>query len=383
MISISQRVFRMLAVLVCLALLAGSAGGVQAARSPEAQVTSPTAPDSTSGTLVIPKIPVTPKIDGDCSDFAGVALQQTITYGGGAQGTIFLMHDGTNLYVCLLGMTGSFFDRFGSLYLDPQGDGSNYIYAQKDDYSLRATIPGTTLSSYKGTGVANGYVLNSTLDGLWDGASQTSGQGDMVEWSVSIGRFKLSDCGSLFGLAVYHHWLSGVGDDAGWPSNQWFDQPRTWQLASLQNAPCSGPGDLGKIAYVYYGRTVDAASFYNLLSAASYTVTLVPLSAVLTTDFSQFDLILIADDSGYLNQWGTTGLTASQVSQITAPNKPIIGIGEGGYAFYGQLSLYIGWPRGWHGPQDRVFKALGTRLRLTSTACLAIQSAPTLRRSTP
>src|SRR5207248_6299105 len=34
-------------------------------------------------------------------------------------------------------------------------------------------------------------------------------------------------------IAVYHHWLNSVGDDGGWPSNQFFDQPQTWQAALL------------------------------------------------------------------------------------------------------------------------------------------------------
>jgi hypothetical protein len=28
---------------------------------------------------------------------------------------------------------------------------------------------------------------------------------------------------------------------------------------------------------------------------------------------------------------------------------PVIGIGEGGYAFFGKRNLYVGWPHGWHG----------------------------------
>ena len=41
------------------------------------------------------------------------------------------------------------------------------------------------------------------------------------------------------------------------------------------------PGQSGKIAYVYRGNTLDATSFQSLLVAKGYTVTLVPLSAVL------------------------------------------------------------------------------------------------------
>ena len=68
-------------------------------------------------------------------------------------------------------------------------------------------------------------------------------------------------------------------------------------------------------------------------------------------------LIIIADDTGSLNDWGTPTLTDAQVAQIKLGARPILGLGEGGYAFFGRLSLFIGWPRGWHGPQNIMAKA--------------------------
>ena len=47
------------------------------------------------------------------------------------------------------------------------------------------------------------------------------------------------------------------------------------------------------------------------------------------------------------------------MDRIRAAGIPIIGLGEGGYAFFGKLPLFIGWPNGWHGPQDRVNRAAG------------------------
>jgi hypothetical protein len=130
-------------------------------------------------------------------------------------------------------------------------------------------------------------------------------------------------------------------------------------LAGLQQPaalPAGQPGVTrgGHIAYVYRGNAVDATGFKDLLATNGYSVTLVPLGAVLGTDFAQFDLILIADDTGSLNSWGSA---PGQVAAIVKPNKPILGLGEGGYAFFGQLSLLIGWPHGWHGPMDRLNRA--------------------------
>ena len=310
---------------------------------------SPISPTSPSSFISIPNAKTVPQVDGICNEYSE-AIPETFADGGGGNGTVYLMYNGGYLYVCMQGRPGTFDQRFGSLYLDPQGDGASYMFAQQDDYSLRVGVPGTAMNSLHGTGLANGYVNDSLVGAFWNGASTADGKLDSVEYRVELGRFHIDQPCQLFGLAVYHHWFSAVGDDYGWPSSKYFDQPGTWQLAQIQDAACSRPS--GNIAYVFRGNSVDATSYYNLLTAHGYTVTLVPLSSVTTTDFSVFDLVLIANDSGDLNQWGSGGMTAAQVAKITAPNIPIIGLGEGGYAFFGQLASFIGWPNGWHGPQE-------------------------------
>ncbi len=316
------------------------------------------------GRLVIPFSQTAPKVDGNCGEYTD-AVAKPFDDGGGKTGTVFLKHNSNLLFVCMRANPGTFEGRFGSLYLDPQADGSSYDFAQKDDYALRVNIPGTTKSSFNGTGVANGYVANAAIVSFWDGASTTNQEVETVEWQVSLGRFFLGDCGKLFGIAAYHHWFSAMSDDYGWPSNQFFDQPRTWQFAQLADGPCTTP-QRGRIAYIYRGNTADAASFYNLLTGAGYTVDLIPLGSVLTTVFrapagaANYDLIIVADDTGDLDRWGSTApppdISPDQVNRIRDARIPIIGLGEGGYAFFGKLSLFIGWPNGWHGPEDRVNK---------------------------
>jgi hypothetical protein len=291
-------------------------------------------------------------LDGSCDEYASAAVQTFSDAGG--QGRVYLQHDFTNLYICIEAQPGTFNERFASVYLDPQGDGTSYDFAQEDDYSLRVNIPNSTESSLKGTGVANGYTAASEVDAFWQGAASASQTGESIEYSISAGRFFIDDC-QIFGLATYHHWVSAVGDDYGWPSNEFFDQPRTWQPARLFSGICTDPV-AGRVAYVFRGDTAAAISFHNLLWANGYLTDLIPLSSVVTTDFSIYDLIIIADDTGYLSQWGLAGQTAQQIGQITAPDNPIIGLGEGGYAFFGRLSLFIGWPNGWHGPEDEVLR---------------------------
>lgn len=296
-------------------------------------------------------------VDGSCADFAD-ALSLPFDDVGGAISKVYLKHDGTFLYVCIQAAPGTFADRFASVYLDPQGDGAGVTFAQKDDYSLRwradnEDINLDTFGTFAGNGAANGYTRTDAFDGTWSAQASAGPNGETFEYAISAGRFGVAPC-KQFGLAAYHHWAGAVGNDYGWPGSYAFDRPGTWTAAYLDTPACREVPESGTIAYVYRGDAADAASFKALLEGAGYTVQLVPLGAVLATDFSAFDLILIAHDSGELASWswGADPVTADRVAQIRAPNRPILGIGEGGYAFFGEIASFIGWPNGWHGPLD-------------------------------
>lgn len=339
----------MVAITLALLGLAPQTASTQEPRPPEAPAQSP-----------VLDIPIgQAAVDGECAEY-GSAAKETITYPDGSTATVYLQHDGSNLFVCLDAPSGTYADRFASLYLDPQGDGAGYVFAQKDDYGLWVEdIPGVLRRTVTGTGIANGWVGSAAYNGYWDGVATVVADRDIVEWraDLTIEGFAVDEC-EYFGIAVYHHWFSTVGDDHGWPSSQWFDQPRTWQLARIDSAACDDP-QAGTIAYVYRGDTADTVSFFNLLTGAGYTVDLVQLNDIVSTNFAGYDLIIIADDTGYLDSWGVPALTAAQVAQITAPSPgvPIIGLGEGGYAFFGELGMFIGWPNGWHGPQNLLNRA--------------------------
>jgi len=331
---------------------ATSAAAVRQSVQPKSILT----PSSTSiGILNIPQTDVPIKVDGQCNDAAyASAFSQTFTDGGGS-GTVLMVHTATKLIICMIGTAGTFSQRSGAVYLDPQGDGNTYTYAEKNDFRLQVGILSGANTSYQGTGVADGYVTDAAVAGFWSGSATADPKSDIVEYEIDLASFAIGDCGQVFGLAVYHHAYAAVGDDYGWPSNKFYDQPRTWQLLKLTNGPCSTTRK-GTVAYVFRGELSSAISFHNLLSGAGYTVTLVPLSDVAATDFSVFHLIVIADDTGNLNTWGIPPATAAQVDKIKAANKPVLGLGEGGYSFFGQLGLFIGWPQGWHGPQEKMWK---------------------------
>jgi len=322
-------------------------------------VAAPQAPASAAANIVdVPVVNTQPTIDGFCDTGKeyNKSLVETFVDGNGQNATVYIFSDSSNLYICMQAQVASFPDVFGRVYLDPQADGNSYLFANQGDDGFRINLsakPSTV--SYIGSGIANGWTENSGLDAGWSGAAAkpVGAQIETYEWSLDLKSLNFGlNCG-LFGLSVFHHWFSGTGDDYAWPAGSIFDQPRTWQLMRIPTANCVAPD----IAYVYRGNKDDAASFYNLLTANGYAVHLVALTDVLTTDFSVYNLIIIANDTGSLDQWGSSGLTATQVAKIKAPNKPIIGLGEGGYAFFGRMGLFIGWPQGWHGPQNKLNKA--------------------------
>ncbi len=111
----------------------------------------------------------------------------------------------------------------------------------------------------------------------------------------------------------------------------------------------------GKIAYVYRGDTSAAANWKSMLEGRGFTVQLIPLATLLATPLAPFDLIMVADDTGSLNGWpGATAGVSAEANYIRAAGKPVMGLGEGGYAYFGKHGSPIGWPNGWHGPLDTV-----------------------------
>jgi hypothetical protein len=99
------------------------------------------------------------------------------------------------------------------------------------------------------------------------------------------------------------------------------------------------------LAYIYDTNSNLAENFKNFLNSQGFTTSLIALSNLASVNLSDFQAILIANDSGNLSNWGTTLL----VNQIINANKPILGIGDGGYAFFGKLGRASGYANGAHG----------------------------------
>jgi uncharacterized repeat protein (TIGR01451 family) len=138
----------------------------------------------------------------------------------------------------------------------------------------------------------------------------------------------------------------GVTTNSAELSSQTYDPVKTNNVDS--ESTTIGPA--GSLAYIYRNDTVAAVNFKTMLEARGFTVNLITLTAAATADLSTYDALLIADDTGVLDEWpvGTSG-SSPLVDTISGFHRPTIGIGEGGYAWFGKSGKSIGWPNGWHG----------------------------------
>jgi len=98
------------------------------------------------------------------------------------------------------------------------------------------------------------------------------------------------------------------------------------------------------LAYIFVTDTVKAQNFQSLLQANNFKVDVIPQDAIFLTDFSPYRAILIGPDTGRDNTWGDG--QGNQANKILSSGHPVLGIGEGGYAFFGRAGLAIGYNNG-------------------------------------
>lgn len=131
---------------------------------------------------------------------------------------------------------------------------------------------------------------------------------------------------------------------------------------------------VGDIAYLFKGDTATAAAFQSLLNSEGYSVDLIPLAALAGANLAPYKLVIVADDTGSLESWG---LAAEQYKAIFDVAVPVLGLGEGGYAFFGQPGgMTIGWSNGWHGDQQAVNPVAGLAYYTTPHDLSALLGGP-------
>jgi PKD repeat protein len=148
--------------------------------------------------------------------------------------------------------------------------------------------------------------------------------------------------------------------DAGEPNSDWSGElwPHGGRVnmgayggtreASLSTQPQAM--FLPRIAYIYSSDSEAAGNFQSLLVSYGCPTNLVELGQPLAAALESYDLIIVGNDTENASAWDDLQV----VNMIQGAGKPIIGMGEGGYDFFGMLGLDIGRPNGMHGDSDSI-----------------------------
>jgi len=148
--------------------------------------------------------------------------------------------------------------------------------------------------------------------------------------------------------------------DAGDPDSDWGDE--VWPHGGRVNMGAYGGTreasmsaepqamSLPRVLYIYDNDVEAAESFRSLLTGYGCATTLLELGEVATAALDSCDIIIAGNDTGSISRWGD----AESVAAIEGSGQPVVGLGEGGYALFGQLGLSIGWPNGGHGSRDSI-----------------------------
>ena len=104
------------------------------------------------------------------------------------------------------------------------------------------------------------------------------------------------------------------------------------------------------VLYIYNDDIEAAESFESLLMDCGCPTTLIRVADVPTTPLDSYDVVIVANDTQYETTWSDP----NTVTAIEDSGKPIVGLGNGGYDFFGLLGLSIGNPMGGHSSQNSI-----------------------------
>lgn len=179
--------------------------------------------------------------------------------------------------------------------------------------------------------VEGDYHLKSEM-GRWDPSSESWVQDDVTSPCIDAG-----DPNSDF---------SGET----WPHGGRINMGAYGGTREASMSTETGGMSLPQVAYIYSHRDEEAEDFDSLLEAYGCSTTLIRLNDVPTMLLDSYDLLIVADDTQYEDALSDPNIVAA----IEDSNKPIIGLGDGGYDFFGLLGLSIGSPNGGHGSKNSI-----------------------------
>ena len=132
-------------------------------------------------------------------------------------------------------------------------------------------------------------------------------------------------------------------------------------ITSTAQGPVTVTASKRKAALITGLKPAVDASFKTLLDANGISTTLIGYDTIgANTSFKGYDLVIIGPDTGNLKNWGSK----AAVSALAKFAKPILGIGDGGYSYFGtggrNENLKIGYGAGAHGAGTQVIPAAPT-----------------------
>jgi predicted outer membrane repeat protein len=148
--------------------------------------------------------------------------------------------------------------------------------------------------------------------------------------------------------------------DSGDPNSDWSDE--TWPHGGRINMGAYGGTSqasmsleidgmsLPNVAYIYSYDAEAAQSFQSLLESYGCPTTLIRSSDSTAAPLDSYDLIIVAHDTQHADPWSDPNTVAA----IEDSGKPIVGLGDGGYDFFGLLGLSIGNPYGGHASKNSI-----------------------------
>lgn len=196
--------------------------------------------------IVIARTTNTLGVDGNCADYDPASALLMVDANQNKIADVFLVHNIDKLFVCVRAIPGQLYEHWIEVYLDPNGDGAAFTYAQPNDWGLRVQVVNAAPSNEVGDG--QGQYLTMPLVADWQGQATSTAQSETAEFGIAVRPWQLGECGRPFGLAVFYHWGRAVGDDASVPITATYNQPSTWMTATLQHALC--PAELVNKTYV-------------------------------------------------------------------------------------------------------------------------------------
>jgi len=229
------------------------------------------------------------------------------------------------------------------------------IYNQGGTLTLTNCILWNNSPAEIHVGAGKVSVTYSDIQGGWEGEGNIDA--DPLFANVANSDYHLKSQGGRWD-SLSNSWIvddiTSLCIDSGDPNSDCSDE--TWPHGERINMGAYGGTreasmstrpetmSLPTVAYIYLDDEEAAQSFQSLLMRYGCLTTLIKVDDVATISLDSFDLIIVANDTG---QW-STWVDSESITPIDRSGKPILGLGKGGYDFFGQFELSIGRPNGMH-----------------------------------